>query len=761
MHIQEALLFVGAIAASVFGATAALTKGHDLSSVGIMETQQGANWLTTEGKNTTIESIFGGGGMDSVRLRIWTDGDYDLDYTLALAQRFSKAGYKIYLDMHFSDTWADPSDQSIPSSWDDTSVDTLAADLQAYVTSTLKSFTDGGVELDILSLGNEITNGFLYPIGKINNNDFSNFATLWKASRQGVADAVSAGTMQPKVMLHIDNGWKYETVSSFFEGLFKEGTVTTDDVDVFGFSFYPFYSTEATIDALTSSLTQIADTYKKPIYVAETDWPTECTKIKLSADYPVSARGQREWVIAIMDVLKGLPNGLGAGIFYWEPSYMSVPGLGSACESNLLFSVNWDEWPDTYAKALSSVYMFTESNSTEQQQGQAQQSQTTDSPVNQAQTEVVKQEDGSSMFAQTLLWTGACMVTVLGGVQALTKGHDLSSIPLMEKEKGATWYSTSGKEAAIENILGDGGMDSVRLRLWTGGEYTLDYTLALAQRFSKAGYKIYLDMHFSDTWADPSDQSIPSSWDDTSVDTLAADLQAYVTSTLKSFTDGGVELDILSLGNEITNGFLYPIGKINNNDFSNFATLWKASRQGVADAVSAGTMQPKVMLHIDNGWKYETVSSFFEGLFKEGTVTTDDVDVFGFSFYPFYSTEATIDALTSSLTQIADTYKKPIYVAETDWPTECTKVKLSADYPVSAEGQQQWVSAIMDVLEGLPNGLGAGIFYWEPAYLSVAGLGSSCESALLFSVNWDNWPETHATALSSVNMFAAGNTTRQ
>ncbi|RLN10826.1 hypothetical protein BBI17_008538, partial [Phytophthora kernoviae] len=131
MHIQEALLFV----------------------VGIMETQQGANWLTTEGKNTTIESIFGGGGMDSVRLRIWTDGDYDLDYTLALAQRFSKAGYKIYLDMHFSDTWADPSDQTIPSSWDDTSVDTLAADLQAYVTSTLKAFTDGGVELDILSLG--------------------------------------------------------------------------------------------------------------------------------------------------------------------------------------------------------------------------------------------------------------------------------------------------------------------------------------------------------------------------------------------------------------------------------------------------------------------------------------------------------------------------------------------------------------------------------------------------------------------------------
>ncbi|ETM99298.1 hypothetical protein PPTG_18795 [Phytophthora nicotianae INRA-310] len=62
--------------------------------------------------------------------------------------------------------------------------------------------------------------------------------------------------------------------------------------------------------------------------------------------------------MAVMDVLEGLPNGLGAGIFYWEPGYISVPGLGSACGSNLLFSVNWDNWPDTYAKALSSIYMF-------------------------------------------------------------------------------------------------------------------------------------------------------------------------------------------------------------------------------------------------------------------------------------------------------------------------------------------------------------------------------------------------------------------
>ncbi|KAG3068642.1 hypothetical protein PC121_g10148 [Phytophthora cactorum] len=354
----KALLFVGVCVASALTFTVALTKGHDLSSVGIMEASQGAKWISTSGKTTTIESILGGGGMDTVRLRLWTSGDYNLTYILSMAKRFSKAGYKIYLDMHFSDTWADPTKQGTPTAWDSTSITTLSAAVKSYVTATLKTFTSAGVNIDILSLGNEVTYGMLWPTGRISNGDYSKFATLWKAARQGVTAAVAAGTKQPKVMIHIDNGWRYSSVSAFFKGLFATGTVTTSDVDVFGFSYYPFYGTGATISALTSSLTQIANTYKKPIYIAETDWPTQCTKVTLSASYPVNALGQRQWVAAIMSVLNGLPNSLGAGIFYWEPAYLTVAGLGSSCESALLFSANWDNWPTTYATALSSVYMY-------------------------------------------------------------------------------------------------------------------------------------------------------------------------------------------------------------------------------------------------------------------------------------------------------------------------------------------------------------------------------------------------------------------
>lgn len=87
-------------------------------------------------------------------------------------------------------------------------------------------------------------------------------------------------------------------------------------------------------------------------------------------------------------------------------------------------------------------------------------------------------------------------MALVSGVQALTKGHDLSSAPLMETEQGTIWYNTAAKERPIEDILGEGGMDSVRLRLWTGEEYGLNYTLSLAQRYSKKGYKIFLDLHF-------------------------------------------------------------------------------------------------------------------------------------------------------------------------------------------------------------------------------------------------------------------------
>ncbi|KAF2083823.1 glycoside hydrolase family 53 protein [Saccharata proteae CBS 121410] len=338
---------------------------------------------------------------------------------------------------------------------------------------------------------------------------------------------------------------------------------------------------------------------------------------------------------------------------------------------------------------------------------------------------------------------------------AFLKGHDLSSVKAMEDEQGAHWYDTDGTDTAIEDILGNGGMDTVRLRIWTAEEYGLDYTLTLAKRFASAGYKIYLDMHFSDTWADAGTQSTPAAWDASSTTTLSTALRAYVSSTLQAFTAAGIDLAILSLGNEIRSGMLFPWGQIPaSNDFSTFTALWAAARAGVADAVAAGVNQPQVMVHIDNGWDASLTAWFFGEFFGTGAVATGDVDVLGLSYYPFYGTEATLSHLADSMAGLASAYGKPIYVAETDWPYECSSVELSESFGVDAEGQDQWIANVVEVVRGVDGGLGAGVFYWEPGFINNTGLGSDCESVILFDVDWSDWPDTKATARSSVDMFA-------
>lgn len=101
-------------AAQLFGASAALTyRGADISSL-IVEENKYISYKNTAGTTAKLESIIAAAGINSVRQRIWvnpSDGTYDLDYNIQLAKRVQAAGMTTYLDLHLSDTWADPSAQ--------------------------------------------------------------------------------------------------------------------------------------------------------------------------------------------------------------------------------------------------------------------------------------------------------------------------------------------------------------------------------------------------------------------------------------------------------------------------------------------------------------------------------------------------------------------------------------------------------------------------------------------------------------------------
>lgn len=88
------------------------------------------------------------------------------------------------------------------------------------------------------------------------------------------------------------------------------------------------------------------------------------------------------------------------------------------------------------------------------------------------------------------------------------RGADISSL-LVEEGNGISYKNTNGASTKLETILAENGVNTVRQRLWVNpsdGVYGLDYNLKLAARMVNAGMKLYLDMHLSDTWADPSHQ---------------------------------------------------------------------------------------------------------------------------------------------------------------------------------------------------------------------------------------------------------------
>jgi arabinogalactan endo-1,4-beta-galactosidase len=97
-----------------FAANAGLTyKGVDWSSTSMLE-KSGKSFKTTDGKTTALETILKSSGVNTVRQRLWvnpSDGNYNLAYNVALGKRAKAAGLGVYLDLHFSDTWADPAHQ--------------------------------------------------------------------------------------------------------------------------------------------------------------------------------------------------------------------------------------------------------------------------------------------------------------------------------------------------------------------------------------------------------------------------------------------------------------------------------------------------------------------------------------------------------------------------------------------------------------------------------------------------------------------------
>lgn len=306
-------------------------------------------------------------------------------------------------------------------------------------------------------------------------------------------------------------------------------------------------------------------------------------------------------------------------------------------------------------------------------------------------------------------------------------GADLSF--LKQAETNGAVFKDRGVAKPGLQIFRDHGYNWVRLRLFhspTRLPNNLAYTIASARDAKKLGFKFLLDIHYSDTWADPQKQTIPRAWEGKSHPELVQAVFEYTRDSVAAFRDAGALPDMVQIGNEITPGLLWPDGKLPEH-WENFADLLKAGIRGVG-AGRGTNARPRIMIHIDRGGDWRATKWFFDQLNSYGV----QYDVIGQSYYPWW--HGSLQDLRTNLNFMATNYQKDIIVVETAYCWRPAEYRdRPGPFPESPEGQRDFLGEVNRIVLATPEHRGIGVFWWEPAVtgrLSERGFFDDAGNAL-------------------------------
>ena len=302
------------------------------------------------------------------------------------------------------------------------------------------------------------------------------------------------------------------------------------------------------------------------------------------------------------------------------------------------------------------------------------------------------------------------------------------------------------------------------------------------------------DFHYSDFWADPGKQTVPKAWRAFDAGQLETAVYDYTKEVLARCREEGVLPQMVAVGNELSKGLLWPHGK--TPDFASIARFVNAGIRAVretemetearenhltetearencmAEAEARGNCMAEaearrnrptdakagdqtscsgtgisVMIHLDNGGNNELYRTWFDRYFANGGA---DFDCIGLSYYPFW--HGTPAMLKSNMDDLAARYGKDLIVAEVSmgYTMEdygayeqlaaherkgmATRQELAdaIDYPMTHQGQADFMRDILRIIRKVPNGRGKGFFYWEPAWIPVPGSGWATEAACAY-----------------------------
>jgi len=332
--------------------------------------------------------------------------------------------------------------------------------------------------------------------------------------------------------------------------------------------------------------------------------------------------------------------------------------------------------------------------------------------------------------------------------QIFCRGVDLSYVNEIE-DFGGKFYS-EGSQIDPFQVLRESGANIVRVRLWydpqwlvliTGGKMYSDLPDVenTIRRAKEAGMAVCLDLHYSDTWADPDYQETPLAWQGTDLSGLRDSVYQYTFRVLTYFKSQGLTPEMVQIGNETNTGMLFPLGEVSKGGWSAFGLLLNAGIRAVRDFSAGSDSKPWIVLHVA---QFQNARWWIDQVVNNANVT--DFDVLGISHYCKWSTINNFSQISILISDIIHTYNKKVMVMETAYPwttanaDQYPNIFGSGDslkgYPLTPEGQLLYMN---DLTQAVKNGGGKGVFYWEPAWITSAmpdkwGTGSSWDNVTLF-----------------------------
>ena len=315
-----------------------------------------------------------------------------------------------------------------------------------------------------------------------------------------------------------------------------------------------------------------------------------------------------------------------------------------------------------------------------------------------------------------LLITMLCTATMAGAKtndDTFWLGADISGTTELEARDWKL-YNSKGEIRENTALMKEIGLNAVRLRVWVNpidGFCNMNDVLEMAKRARYYDMKLMIDFHYSDWWADPGKQTIPATWQYYKYDEMKYALAQHTRQTLQLLKDNKIDVEWVQVGNETTNGFLWPMGRAQDN-MAQYAGLTEAGYEAVKEVYPNAT----VIVHLDGGCDLRRYEFIFDGLKQHGARW----DMIGMSVYPYWDNDA---GLTKSYQETISKVVENIHYLNKKYNCELMIVETGAE----AKKPQQGKTIMKELINAAMTKCGGhckGVFYWAPEAEGAYPLGA-------------------------------------